>query len=179
LVSRCLSAAGVRFSVIRFPPRDWASLTVGLPGKLPGPRRGYHVPHARAATGVGGSYTPRTRWCSPGRTPITGRHPPPLPAASPYHPATTSHPHGAPYDEASTELQAIHPSGLPLACDPRMGRAPLRLSPELRTPPSLATHVRGRDRPLSTSLELCARHQPTLQSASSSRQRATSCRTRC
>jgi hypothetical protein len=33
LVSRCLSAAGIRFSVIRFPPGDWASLTVGLPGK--------------------------------------------------------------------------------------------------------------------------------------------------
>ena len=32
-VSRCLSAAGIRFSVIRFPPGDWASLTVGLPGK--------------------------------------------------------------------------------------------------------------------------------------------------
>lgn len=33
LVSRCLSAAGIRFSVIRFPPGGWASLTVGLPGK--------------------------------------------------------------------------------------------------------------------------------------------------
>ena len=30
-LSRCLSAAGIRFSVIRFPPRSWASLTVGLP----------------------------------------------------------------------------------------------------------------------------------------------------
>ena len=37
-----------RFSVIRFPPRSWALLAVGLPGKtfLPGPRRGYRVPHA-------------------------------------------------------------------------------------------------------------------------------------
>ena len=26
----------------------------------PGPRRGYRVPHARAATGVGALYTPRT-----------------------------------------------------------------------------------------------------------------------
>ncbi len=26
----------------------------------PGPRRGYRVPHARAATGVGAPYTPRT-----------------------------------------------------------------------------------------------------------------------
>jgi hypothetical protein len=29
IVSRCLSATGIRFSVIRFPPRDWAFLTVG------------------------------------------------------------------------------------------------------------------------------------------------------
>ena len=37
-----------RFSVIRFPPRSWALLAVGLPGKafLPGPRQGYRVPHA-------------------------------------------------------------------------------------------------------------------------------------
>jgi hypothetical protein len=30
-VSCCLSATGVRFSVIRFPPRSWALLMVGLP----------------------------------------------------------------------------------------------------------------------------------------------------
>ena len=30
-VSRCVSAAGIRFSVIRCPPRSWALLTVGLP----------------------------------------------------------------------------------------------------------------------------------------------------
>jgi hypothetical protein len=30
-VSCRLSATGIRFSVIRFPPRDWALLTVGLP----------------------------------------------------------------------------------------------------------------------------------------------------
>ena len=33
LVSRCLSAAGIRFSVIRFPLGDWAFLTVGLPAR--------------------------------------------------------------------------------------------------------------------------------------------------
>jgi hypothetical protein len=31
VVSRCLSAAGIRFLGIRFPPRDSAFLTVGLP----------------------------------------------------------------------------------------------------------------------------------------------------
>ena len=62
-VSRRLSAAGIRFSVIRCPPRSWALLTVGLPDtpkSVPGPRRGYRVPHARATTGVGAPNTPRT-----------------------------------------------------------------------------------------------------------------------
>ena len=31
MVSRCLSAAGIRFSVILFSPGSWALLTVGLP----------------------------------------------------------------------------------------------------------------------------------------------------
>ena len=31
MVSRCLSATGIRFSVILFPPRSWALLAVGLP----------------------------------------------------------------------------------------------------------------------------------------------------
>ena len=41
------------------PPGGWAFLTVGLPGQRAGPRRGYRVSHARAATGVGAPYTPR------------------------------------------------------------------------------------------------------------------------
>ena len=31
-VSRCLSATGIRFLVILFPPGTWAFLAVGLPG---------------------------------------------------------------------------------------------------------------------------------------------------
>jgi len=53
----------------------------------------------------------------------------------------------------------VHPSGLPLACSPRMERGPLGFSPELRTPPLPATHVR-----VGTGLE----HWPgTTQSTSS------------
>jgi hypothetical protein len=32
-VSRCVSAAGIRFLVILFPPGNWAFLTVGLPAR--------------------------------------------------------------------------------------------------------------------------------------------------
>ena len=66
-----------RFSVIRFPPRDWAFLTVGLPQPKSGPRRGYRVPHARATTGVGAPYTPRTAVLLPAKTTAQ-----PAPAAS-------------------------------------------------------------------------------------------------
>lgn len=53
----------------------------------------------------------------------------------------------------------VHPSGLPLACSPRMEQGPLGFSPELRTPPLPATHVR-----VGTGLE----HWPgTTQSTSS------------
>ncbi len=46
--------------------------------------------------------------------------------------------------ETSTEVHAIHPSGLALTCSPRMERGPSGLNPELRTPPLPATHVRAR-----------------------------------
>ena len=35
----------------------------------------------------------------------------------------------------------IHPTSLPLTCNPRMEQEPLGLNSELRTPPLPATHV--------------------------------------
>jgi hypothetical protein len=47
--------------VILFPPRSSAFLTVGLPGNdVPGPGRGFHVPHQRDTTGSGALSTPGT-----------------------------------------------------------------------------------------------------------------------
>jgi len=50
-----LWATGIRFLVILCPLGNWAFLTVGLPAPVnrTGPQRDCHVPHARAATGVG------------------------------------------------------------------------------------------------------------------------------
>jgi hypothetical protein len=87
VVSRCLSATGIRFSVILFPPGNWALLTVGLPNAptgASGPRRGYHVPHARAATGEGALCTPGTTVLTPteatsGRAPAASQRPVPAP----------------------------------------------------------------------------------------------------
>ena len=92
-----------------------------------GPRRGSRVPHARAATGVGATYTPRT--AVPSRT--EGRAQP-APAASRrpvLAPRSDIPPRGALLHEASTRVQAIHPSGLPLASSARVERAPLGFPP--------------------------------------------------
>ncbi len=112
---------------------------------MAGPRRGYHVPHARAATGVGAPSTPRTAVLSRLKS-----SPWPAPAASqrPVLAPRSNIPSNVPLHEASTGVQAIHPSGLPLACSPPMEREPLG------SPPSFEPHRlitgdarRGGDRP--------------------------------
>jgi len=127
------------FRVILCPLGDWAFLAVGLPGNARTPS-GFHVSHARAATGLGALSTPGTAVLT--RPTFAPRPPPaafngnvPAPRSNLHHPglSITRHHRG---------FTCVHPSGLPLACSPRMERAPLSFSPELRTPPSPATHVR-------------------------------------
>jgi hypothetical protein len=69
----------------------------------------------------------------------------------PAEPTVTKHHQG---------FSRLHPSGLPLACGPRMERGPLGFSPELRTEPLPATHVGA-----GTGLEhwpgMRCRHQPS------------------
>jgi hypothetical protein len=62
-----LSVTGIRFSVILHPPGSWALLAVGLPNHGFGPRRGFHVPHIRAATGLGALCAPGTTVLTPDR----------------------------------------------------------------------------------------------------------------
>ena len=69
-------ATGVRFSIILFPPRDWAFLTVGLPAQ--GGRTQTGLPRsARTSYDPGGPSIPRGRRCSP----RSGGRPQPAPAA--------------------------------------------------------------------------------------------------
>lgn len=92
VVSRCLSAAGVRFSGHPFPAGD-----VGLPHGQPtdhdhyrvGPHRDCHVPHMQDATGLGALSTPGRR-CPPGKISLSL----PAPAASqrPALPGPLPHP---------------------------------------------------------------------------------------
>jgi hypothetical protein len=113
MVSRRLSATGIRFSAILFPPRSWALLTVGLPNLGPDPDgvtafRTHELRPGRAPS------TPRGQRCSPGLDGLPSRRLPhsQRPVLAP-HPAR---PIGrGPLHEASTRVQAIRPSGLPLA----------------------------------------------------------------
>jgi len=132
-VSRCVSAAGVRFSVIRCPPRDSALLTVGLPDPRPGPRRGYRVLHARAATGVGALYTPRTAVLLPAE----GRAQPApaaLPRLVPFDPAPAFHPRECALrgiDEGSSNSPV---RSSPRPPPPGWNGPPLRLPPDASAP---------------------------------------------
>ncbi len=154
-----------RFSVIRFPPGSWALLAVGLPDapSRPDPdgvttfrthelRPGWVPP------------LPRGRWCSSRLRAIPSRHPP-LRRGQSLSLATSSHQRGS-CDEASTEVYAIYPSDLPLACTAWMGQAALgfALSSEPRRPGADDAR-QGGDRPSSTGLKLRLRHQPNLRSA--------------
>ena len=159
--------------VILFPLGNWAFLAVGLPGTAPGPQRGCHVPHARDATGLGAL-------CTPGTTVLTrptllpGRRLP-LPNGQSLHPGPNIHPPGLSITRHHRGFTRVHPSGLPLACSPRMERAPLGFPPELRTPPSPATHVR-----VGTGTWALARAtspSPTRPPSRSHSLRAPSCRT--
>jgi len=117
---------GHRHSLLDHPvPAGELGLPYGrLTGHKAGPRRGCHVPHARAATGLGALCTPGTVVLIPadkGSSASTCR----FSAASPCTPLRASHLAGLELDEASTRVQAIHPSALPLTCGRRMERLPL------------------------------------------------------
>ena len=162
MVSRCVSAAGIRFSVILFPPRSWAFLTVGLPARQ----------HEPDPDGVSMFRTheqrpgwvppiPRGRRCSPRLTTITSPRLPHLNGTS-LDPATTIHRCEALLDEASTRVQAIHPSDLPLACSSRMERAPSGFPPSFAPRPhERRTSGWGQATEHGPNNALC--HRPSLQ----------------
>jgi hypothetical protein len=93
----------------------------------PGPRRGFHVSHAQDATGEGALYSPGTVvlfQADHDHRPAPGASQRRVPA-----PRHNLHHYAAPLDEPSTRVQAIRPSGLPLACGPRMEHGPLGFLP--------------------------------------------------
>jgi hypothetical protein len=112
---------------------------------------------------------------------LTGVAHRPAPAASqPLVPAPrhNHHPCGAPLDEASTRVQNLHPSDLPLACDPQMERDVLGLSLGLRTPRLLAAHAGAGTGHRARTWINALHHRLSLQSCVDLSIRATSRRTR-
>lgn len=84
---------------------------------------------------------PRGRRYSHGRHLLSDRRLP-LPNGNVPTPRSNFHLPGLSITRHHQGFTRVHPSGLPLACSPRMERAPLSVSPELRTPPLPATHAR-------------------------------------
>ena len=126
-----MASFGHRHSLLGHPV---PAQDLGLPhGRLtghhlaPGPGRGFHVSHLRDTTGVGAPSTPGTAVLS--RAGCRAR---PAPAASQRPvPAPRTHipPAGLRNYGASTEVHAIHPSGLPLTCGPPDGTGGPRAYP--------------------------------------------------
>ena len=124
------------------PARELSPPHGRLTGRMAGPRRGYRVPHARATTGVGAPYTPRTAVLIPDRADCPAgacRSTTASPSTPLQHPTLRG-----------SALRGINEgsSNSPVQSSPRprppgWNGPPLGLSPELRTPPtkSRTTHV--------------------------------------
>ena len=156
-VSCCLSAAGIRFSVIRCPLGDWAFLTVGLPGdkaRTPtGLSRSTHTRYDRGGCllypGDGGAH-PADR-----KSPAAACR---FPAASPYTPLP--HPiSGALITRHQRGFTQFTRPVFPLPVAPGWNRSPWAF-PRASHPAVTGDACRGGDRPLSTSLKLRLGHRP-------------------
>jgi hypothetical protein len=143
-VSCRLSATGVRFSVIRFPPGSSALLTVGLPATHktcpdPGGVTAFRT-HEQRPGWV--SSIPRGQRCSPRPIALTSPRLPHHSGLSLY-PAPASHLARLCFTRHQRGFKQFTRPVFPSPATARVERALLRLSPELRTPPtkSRTTHV--------------------------------------
>ena len=162
VVSRCLSATGIRFLGILFPPRSSAPLTVGLPGGLhldpAGFPRSAHPSHGR----IGCPLYPEAQRCSHDRSDPSGRRSPPLPGARPSRPGPHPISQSCPLRGVIKGSLAFTRPAFPLACDPRMERRSLGLEPRASHPTGRTCGARqGGGRASSTRPELHDRHRRT------------------
>jgi hypothetical protein len=117
---------------------------------------------------------PRGLRCPHGRQVIPGRRTPPCSGPSLY-PRPATHHRRLLITRHHQGFTVVHPSGLPLACSPRVEREPSGLFPELHTPPLPAAHAGVGTGIVGTCLSYV-----TISWSSSQRNhspRATSCRT--
>ena len=179
LVSRRLSATGIRFLGILFPPGDWASLTVGLPACI-GSHRSPPDPD-----GVSTFHTRKTRLglgalCIPGITVSTRSSmcPRPPPAASqrqrPCPPSTTTRPGRFESRDISEGFRTSPHASLPLTRCPWTVQGPLGF-PVSSAPSRCRPRTSRWGRVLDTDPKSRRRHQST-SNRRTHLQRATSCR---
>jgi hypothetical protein len=136
------SATSIRFLVILCPPGSWAFLAVGLPGPCYQGRTLTGLPRsARMSCGPGHCpLYPRGLRCPHGRQVIPGRRMPPCGGPSLY-PRPATHHRRLLITRHHQGFTVVHPSGLPLACSPRVEPEPSGLFPGLHTPPLPAAHA--------------------------------------
>ena len=132
-------------------------------GPTAGPRRGYRVPHARAATGVGAPYTPRTMVLTrPGRLP--DRHPP-LPSGSPFtppqHPTMRGSASRGINRGSITFTRPVFPSPTPPGWNQRRFGFPPSFAPRRHRQRTSGAGTGHRARTWNNAL----RHQPNLRSS--------------
>ncbi len=163
-----------RFSVIRYPPGDWAFLAVGLPNR-PSVRTPSGLPRStRTSCGRGGCLLhPEDGDAHP-----TEGHLQPAPAAS-QRPVPAPHSSvpstGLSFTGHQRRFTQFTRPAFPSPVAHRMERRALGLSPELRTPPLLATHVGvGTGFEHKPGITLSTSAEPPIRE--STRHRATSCR---
>ena len=144
-------------------------------------RRGFGLPHSRPTgqqrcrISTGFTRSTRARNDRGGRPlypgdggvlPVEGslinRHLP-LPSGQSLHPAGTSHRRDPNVTRHHRGFTHVHPSGLPLACDPRMGLGPWASSLSF-APRRCRRRTSGRGQAMDTGQELHLRHQSNLQS---------------
>ena len=146
LLSCCLSATGIRFLGVLFPPRDSASLTVGLPPPTPamdltGFPRSTRMRHGRVGRhlypGSDGVHATVAE-CSVAACRFSTARP-----SSSWHHAPTQ-------EVAVTRHQRwfthVRPFGLPLACGPPVGAGHPWAFPRASHPAITGHARRGRDR---------------------------------
>ena len=158
-LSRCLSAAGIGFLGVLFPPGNPAFLTVGLP----------EAPRRRRRTLTGFPRSARMRCGRAGRPlypggdgvpcdhrRIRGRRLPPC-NGWPLPPRYCQPTRDVRLTRHQQGFRIIHPSGLPLACDARSERAPLGF-PLSFAPSRYQPRTSGRGRVWNTNPKSRLRH---------------------
>jgi hypothetical protein len=139
-----LRRTGIRFLGILFPPGASAFVASGLPAApygAAGLRRGFHVPHARAATGVGAPSTPgpavftRPAKICPAAACRSSTARPCTPVFIPSPEALGN--------EASAGVHSRSPVRPSPRLPSRMERVRFGFFPKLRTPQLPAAHVRA------------------------------------